>query len=80
MRTTLPWVSCETDSLIEFTTEQCYTKYDNDLCNTTTETYWAKDCVDKDVFCKTFGYTGSNGTHCTFSYNDTSTSISKVRP
>ena len=33
MRATLPWQSCTTAELLDISTVDCFTKFDNDLCD-----------------------------------------------
>ena len=54
-RSDLPWQSCVSPVLSNYTTEYCYSKFDNDICiedfgNQTT--FFNKACVSKEDFCK----------------------------
>jgi len=77
-RSTLPWQSCISPVLGEYSTANCFTKYDNDFCNQEEETFWNKTCLGKGKFCSQFGFTSNNATHCTFTDNSTTIDISKV--
>ena len=67
-RSTLPWQSCLTGVLIDYTTELCYSKTDNDNClaESSTTTFYNKTCWDKREFCENFNgnYNFGNST-CT---------------
>ena len=53
-RSELPWTSCNTGVMEEYSTSYCYSKYDNDICieNSETMTFFNGSCVEKDKFCE----------------------------
>ena len=54
-RSDLPWQSCVSSTMMNFSTTFCYSKYDNDRCvkdfNTTEVTFFNKSCIMKSDFC-----------------------------
>ena len=62
-RATLPWKSCISSSLVDVATENCYSKFDNDLCNED-ETFWNKTCTLKTVFCENFEFSLADENSC----------------
>ena len=62
-RTTLPWKSCTSSSLIDVATENCYSKFDNDLCDPD-QTFWNKTCTFKSNFCDHFGFSLADENSC----------------
>ena len=67
-RSKLPWSSCLTKVLEDFSTEKCYSKADNDGCleENPDTTFYNKTCWLKSDFCQNFNgeYNGADG--CTF--------------
>ena len=52
-RSDLPWQSCNSNVMKDYSTQFCFSKYDNDICleNSAMTTFFNKTCVDKTVFC-----------------------------
>ena len=50
-RSQLPWQSCNTPVMSNYSTDFCYSKYDNDLCGSDNLTFFMKTCMDKTEFC-----------------------------
>jgi len=84
MRGTLPWTSCLTEQLNDFSTSHCFTKKDNDDCEITDNrtTFFNKTCMDKNLFCEENGFLGGASddvaTCCDVGRNNCSIPISDV--
>ena len=54
-RSDLPWQSCISSTMMNYSTAFCYSKFDNDNCaqdfNTTEVTFYNKSCIMKAEFC-----------------------------
>ena len=49
-RSELPWVSCNSPVMADFSTSLCFSKYDDDLCSSNS-TFFNKKCILKTEFC-----------------------------
>ena len=76
MKTVLPWTYCDDD----FGTSECYSKADNDRCNTTTEVFYNFNCTDKTEFCSLFGYDATDGLNGCMNMSTALNSTSPVVP
>jgi len=53
-RSELPWKSCNSPEMADYSTDFCYSKYDNDLCVEKFSdefTFFKKKCMEKTDFC-----------------------------
>ena len=69
-RSTLPWESCLTPVLEDYSTELCYSKTDNDNCleQSTDQIFYNKNCWNKRDFCAYFSGTYNDADEtCTIS-------------
>lgn len=80
-RSTLPWASCLSKVMLDYSTANCYSKTDNDNCleiNATT-TFYDKQCWDKGDFCRMFnGQYNSETSTCTI--DGVNMELSEVTP